>query len=61
MIRHLNEQTLQFLKLLGRAQFDPREPNYVSPPAFAVTDDVGFVRDVAKANMTDYNRFLKTL
>lgn len=51
----------QFLVKLGRAQFDPKEPNYVSPQALVVGSDVVFCENVAKTSVDTYNAFLKTI
>uniref|UniRef100_A0A1E1X6K4 Putative transcription termination factor mterf n=1 Tax=Amblyomma aureolatum TaxID=187763 RepID=A0A1E1X6K4_9ACAR len=51
----------QFLVKLGRAQFDPKEPNYVSPQALVVGTDAVFCENVAKTSVDTYNAFLKTL
>ncbi|XP_058030411.1 transcription termination factor 3, mitochondrial isoform X2 [Ahaetulla prasina] len=50
-----------FLKFLGRAQYDPEQPNYISlEKLIAMPDDV-FCAEVAKAEVTDFEKFLKTL
>lgn len=51
----------QFLVHLGRAQFDPKEPNYVSPKALVTGIDAVFCENVAKTTVDKYNEFLKTL
>lgn len=63
----LNSQFLRikerhlFLKYLGRAQYDPAEPNYVSLERLvAVPNDV-FCVSVALATEEDFERFQKTL
>ncbi|KAL7984166.1 hypothetical protein Chor_002736 [Crotalus horridus] len=50
-----------FLKFLGRAQYDPEQPSYISlEKLIALPDDV-FCAEVAKAEKTDFENFLKTL
>uniref|UniRef100_A0A8C6XBY1 Transcription termination factor 3, mitochondrial n=1 Tax=Naja naja TaxID=35670 RepID=A0A8C6XBY1_NAJNA len=50
-----------FLKFLGRAQYDPEQPSYISlEKMIALPDDV-FCAEVAKAEVTDFEKFLKTL
>ncbi|XP_070798208.1 transcription termination factor 3, mitochondrial [Pituophis catenifer annectens] len=50
-----------FLKFLGRAQYDPEQPSYISlEKLIAMPDDV-FCAEVAKAEVTDFENFLKTL
>ncbi|KAM3840967.1 transcription termination factor 3, mitochondrial isoform 1-T3 [Vipera latastei] len=50
-----------FLKFLGRAQYDPEQPSYISlEKLIALPDDV-FCAEVAKAKETDFEKFLKTL
>ncbi|KAK8759699.1 hypothetical protein V5799_002669 [Amblyomma americanum] len=51
----------QFLVKLGRAQFDPKEPNYVSPQSLVVGTDAVFCENVAKTSVDTYNAFLKTI
>lgn len=51
----------QFLVHLGRAQFDPKEPNYVSLKALVTGTDAVFCENVAKTTVDKYNEFLKTL
>ena len=51
----------QFLKSLGRAQYDPGQPQYVSPAALTEGSDVEFAEKVARSNIQLYNAFLKTL
>lgn len=54
-------QRHEFLKSLGRNQYDPTQPNYVSPVVIAAGDDVAFCTNVAKASIIDFNNFIKTL
>jgi len=51
----------QFLKCLGRAQYDPGKPQYVSPTALTEGSDLEFVEKVARSTIQLYNAFLKTL
>lgn len=55
------KQRLEFLRFLGRDQFDPRQPNYVSPTALACADEAEFCAASAKAAGAAFNEFLKTL
>ena len=62
----VTKQRLLFLESLGRAQFDPNLPNYVSPEM--LTDisgdeygDVAFCNKVAKCSVELYEKFQKTL
>jgi len=50
----------EFLRLLGRDQFDPERPNYVSMKAMCEGADAIFCTRVAKTSALDYDRFLKT-
>ena len=54
------EERDQYLKKLGRAQYDPLKPLYVPLHAFLVKDDE-FLADFAKADPEDMYKFLKTL
>ena len=51
----------EFLKKLGRDQFDPAKPNYVSPEKLAQLSDLEFCERVAKSSVHLYNDFLKTI
>lgn len=50
-----------FLKSLGRSQYDPHKPNYVSVEMITHGDDSVFCQNVAKTPVELYNLFLKTL
>ena len=52
---------LEYLKKLGRAQFDPSKPNYVSPESIAQLSDLEFCEKVAKSSVHLYNDFLMTI
>ncbi len=52
---------LKFLQKLGRDQFDPTKPNYVSPGVLAVSDDLEFCAKAAKVHVGLYNQFLQTV
>lgn len=54
------EERDQYLKRLGRAQYDPLKPLYVPLHAFLITDEE-FLAEFAKADPEDMNKFLKTL
>ncbi|XP_064099143.1 transcription termination factor 3, mitochondrial-like isoform X2 [Macrobrachium nipponense] len=51
----------KYLKLIGRDQFDPSKPNYVSPDSLVAGDDAEFCTNVAKTPVKDFNNFLKTM
>ncbi|KAI4465601.1 cgi-12 protein-related [Holotrichia oblita] len=50
-----------FLKTLGRAQYNPKLPNYVSLLTLVSGEDSNFAVDIAKSSLQAYNAFLKTL
>jgi len=50
-----------FLQLLGRAQFDPEKPNFVSADNLINGDDGHFAVQVAKHSVVEFNEYLKTL
>lgn len=50
-----------FLKSLERAQYDPRQENYIPINALVEDTDSEFCRKYAKCNVDDFNTFLKTL
>lgn len=58
--RRLMERHM-FLDKLGRAQYDPKKPNYVSLFALVTGDDATFATEIAKSSVHAYNAFLKTL
>jgi len=51
----------QFLKLIGRDQFDAKKENYVSLKLLVMGRDAEFCENVAKVPVARYNEFLKTL
>jgi len=53
-------QRHNFLKELGKAQYDPTLPNYVSLESLVHGSDVEFCRNVAKTSLEVFNAFLKT-
>ncbi|XP_004370812.1 transcription termination factor 3, mitochondrial [Trichechus manatus latirostris] len=50
-----------FLTYLGRAQYDPAKPNYISLDKLVSIPDEIFSEEVAKASVQDFQKFLKTL
>lgn len=50
----------QFLDYLGKAQYDPTLPNYVSLERLVSLPDETFCTEVASATLTDLELFLKT-
>ncbi|KPP79364.1 hypothetical protein Z043_101058, partial [Scleropages formosus] len=50
-----------FLQYLGRAQYDPNQPNYVSLNRLVSLPDNVFCSDVALASLEDFELFQKTL
>uniref|UniRef100_A0A4X2KDV3 Mitochondrial transcription termination factor 3 n=1 Tax=Vombatus ursinus TaxID=29139 RepID=A0A4X2KDV3_VOMUR len=50
-----------FLTYLGRAQYDPQKPNYISLDKLVSIPDEVFCKEVAKASLQDFEIFLKTL
>lgn len=59
--RHRLKQRYEFLKHLGKAQFDETKPNYVSFKSFVGGTDKDFILDVCKSTPETYDNFLKTL
>ena len=59
-IRDIKERHL-FLEHIGRAQYNPALPNYVSLRALTTKRDTEFCDEVAKVSVKKYNEFLKTL
>ncbi|XP_029918778.1 transcription termination factor 3, mitochondrial isoform X2 [Myripristis murdjan] len=50
-----------FLQYLGKAQYDPTQPSYVSLDRLVTLPDDTFCTDVASATLQDFHLFLKTL
>ncbi|XP_058524581.1 transcription termination factor 3, mitochondrial [Ochotona princeps] len=50
-----------FLAYLGRAQYDPAKPNYISLDKLVSIPDEIFCKEIARASIQDFNKFLKTL
>ncbi|XP_020808936.1 transcription termination factor 3, mitochondrial [Drosophila serrata] len=50
----------EFLKLLGRAQYDPQKDLYISPKTIVEGNNFYFVRNVAKSDLKTFDLFLKT-
>ncbi|XP_032981768.1 transcription termination factor 3, mitochondrial isoform X2 [Rhinolophus ferrumequinum] len=50
-----------FLAYLGRAQYDPAKPNYISLDKLVSMPDEVFCEEIAKASVQDFEKFLKTL
>ncbi|XP_022212776.2 transcription termination factor 3, mitochondrial [Drosophila obscura] len=50
----------EFLKLLGRAQYDPQKDLYISPRTIVQGNNFYFVRNVAKSDLETFDLFLKT-
>lgn len=50
-----------FLTYLGRAQYDPAKPNYISLDKLVSMPDKIFCEEIAKASVQDFEKFLKTL
>ncbi|XP_005072717.1 transcription termination factor 3, mitochondrial isoform X1 [Mesocricetus auratus] len=50
-----------FLAYLGKAQYDPAKPNYVSLDKFVSVPDEVFCKEIAKTSVNDFEKFLKTL
>ncbi|XP_067392993.1 transcription termination factor 3, mitochondrial isoform X2 [Emydura macquarii macquarii] len=50
-----------FLTFLGRAQYDPAQPNYISLDKLVSMPDEVFCTEIAKASVQDLEKFLKTL
>ncbi|TMW47016.1 hypothetical protein DOY81_007902 [Sarcophaga bullata] len=50
----------EFLKMLGRDQYDPEKDMYISPKALVEGNNHHFVRKIAKSDMETFELFLKT-
>ncbi|XP_055705669.1 transcription termination factor 3, mitochondrial [Phlebotomus papatasi] len=54
-------QRHEFLKFLGKAQYDPKKDLYVSLKNLVVGTDEEFVLNIARSSIPTYHSFLKTL
>lgn len=59
--RHRLRQRHEFLKFLGRDQFDETKPGFISFKSFVEGNDKDFVLNVCKSSLGIYDDFLKTL
>lgn len=50
-----------FLTFLGRAQYDPKQPSYISLDKLVSVPNEVFCTEIAKASVQDFMKFLKTL
>lgn len=50
-----------FLKHIGRAQYDPTHPHYISLDRLVATPDTVFCNEIAKSSQQDFEHFQKTL
>ncbi|XP_044267016.1 transcription termination factor 3, mitochondrial [Tribolium madens] len=50
-----------FLKKLGKLQFDPKQPNYISLISLVSQSDAHFATEVAGSSINAFNEFLKSL
>uniref|UniRef100_A0A1B0FJM0 Transcription termination factor 3, mitochondrial n=1 Tax=Glossina morsitans morsitans TaxID=37546 RepID=A0A1B0FJM0_GLOMM len=50
----------EFLKMLGRAQYDPERDLYISPKSLVEGNNYYFVRNIARSDMETFELFLKT-
>lgn len=50
-----------YLQFLGRAQFNPEKPNFISTEDIIEGDDSHFAVHIAKSSVIHFNEYLKTL
>jgi len=50
-----------FLKMLGRDQYNPKKPNYISPKVLSEENDADFCEFGARVPVELYNKFLMTI
>lgn len=55
------KQRYEFLKSIGKAQFDETKPGYISLKSLVEGTDPEFVQNVCKSTLETYDNFLKTL
>jgi mTERF domain-containing protein len=61
MRHHLMRERHEYLRILGRDQFDPSKALYVPPSALEDSTDLEFCTKYAKTCLDDYHCYLKTL
>lgn len=59
--RYRLKQRHQFLKSLGKAQFDETKPGYISMRSLVEGTDQEFVQNVCKSSLETFDNFVKTL
>lgn len=59
--KHRLRQRHEFLKFLGKAQYDETQPGFVSFIALIGSTDKDFVLNVCKSSLETFDNFLKTL
>lgn len=59
--KHRLKQRHLFLEKLGKLQFDPTKPNYISILDIVSHTDEYFATEIAKSSIHTFNAFLKTL
>lgn len=59
--KFLMKQRHLYLQKLGKAQYDPKKPSYVSLHQLVLGNDAGFCQNVSKTSVQDFNAFLKTI
>ena len=55
------KQRHEYLKYIGKDQYDPKKPNYVSPDALNFGRSLEFCQNVAKTTLDSFDDFIKTL
>lgn len=50
-----------FLKMIGRAQYDPTKELYISPDQLCMGVDEEFAVNVAKRSLEEFHQYLRTL
>ncbi len=55
------KERYEFLKLIGRDQFDAKKENFVSLKNLVLGRDVEFCENVAKVSVKHYNDYLKSI
>jgi mTERF domain-containing protein, mitochondrial len=59
--RYRLKQRFEFLKYLGKAQFDQTKPGYISFKSFLEGTEKDFILNVCRSTPETYDNFLKTL
>lgn len=59
--KHRLQERHEYLRQLSKAQYDPRQPLYVSFKQLTAGSDQDFALNVARTSLSAYEEYLRTL